>query len=45
MDQNISKYKVKIQGMKWYLSFISYIIDAALNNAIHGLCLWRAMWT
>lgn len=33
MDQNIAKYKVKIRAMKWYLSFISYIIDAALNSA------------
>lgn len=33
MDQNIAKYKVKIRAMKWYLSFISYIIDVALNSA------------
>lgn len=40
MDQNIAKYKVKIRGMKWYSSFIGYIIDAALNNAwqLHRIC-------
>ncbi|XP_072497055.1 piggyBac transposable element-derived protein 2 [Notamacropus eugenii] len=40
MDQNISKYKVKIRGMKWYSSFIGYIIDVALNNAwqLHRIC-------
>ncbi|XP_051851594.1 piggyBac transposable element-derived protein 2 [Antechinus flavipes] len=40
MDQNISKYKVKIRGMKWYSTFISYIIDVALNNAwqLHRIC-------
>ncbi|OBS58182.1 hypothetical protein A6R68_10697 [Neotoma lepida] len=40
MDQNIAKYKVKIRSMKWYVSFISYIIDAALNNAcqLHRVC-------
>uniref|UniRef100_A0A9L0SCJ2 PiggyBac transposable element derived 2 n=1 Tax=Equus caballus TaxID=9796 RepID=A0A9L0SCJ2_HORSE len=40
MDQNIAKYKVKIRGMKWYSSFIGYVIDAALNNAwqLHRIC-------
>ncbi|XP_026363430.1 piggyBac transposable element-derived protein 2 isoform X1 [Ursus arctos] len=40
MDQNIAKYKVKIRGMKWYSSFIGYVIDAALNNAwqLHTIC-------
>nr|XP_036864703.1 piggyBac transposable element-derived protein 2 isoform X2 [Manis javanica] len=40
MDQNIAKYKVKIRGMKWYSSFIGYVIDAALSNAwqLHGIC-------
>lgn len=40
MDQNIAKYKVKIRGMKRYLSFIGYIIDAALNNVwqLHRVC-------
>ena len=39
-DQNIAKYKVKIRGMKWYSSFIGYVIDAALNNAwqLHRIC-------
>ncbi|XP_042530297.1 piggyBac transposable element-derived protein 2 [Dipodomys spectabilis] len=40
MDQNIAKYKVKIRGLKWYSSFIGYVIDAALNNAwqLHRIC-------
>lgn len=40
MDQNITKYKVKIRAMKWYLSFITYITDAALNSAwqLHRVC-------
>ncbi|XP_003803632.1 piggyBac transposable element-derived protein 2 isoform X1 [Otolemur garnettii] len=40
MDQNIAKYQVKIRGMKWYSSFIGYVIDAALNNAwqLHRVC-------
>ncbi|XP_076994397.1 piggyBac transposable element-derived protein 2 isoform X1 [Tamandua tetradactyla] len=40
MDQNIANYKVKIRGMKWYSSFIGYVIDAALNNAwqLHRIC-------
>ncbi|KAM6148461.1 piggyBac transposable element-derived protein 2 [Erethizon dorsatum] len=40
LDQNIAKYKVKIRGLKWYSSFIGYIIDAALNNAwqLHRIC-------
>ncbi|KAM5299945.1 piggyBac transposable element-derived protein 2 [Ctenodactylus gundi] len=40
MDQNISKYKVKIRGLKWYSSLIGYVIDAALNNAwqLHRIC-------
>lgn len=33
MDQSITKYKVKIRGVKWYLSFISYIMNATLNNS------------
>lgn len=40
MDQSITKYKVKIRGMEWYLSFISYIMNATLNNAwqLHRMC-------
>lgn len=40
MEQNIAKYKVKIRGTKWYLSFLAYVIDAALNNAwqLHRAC-------
>lgn len=38
MDQTITKYKVKIQGMKWYLGFIR---DATLLNNVwqlHRMC-------
>uniref|UniRef100_A0A0P6J4J2 PiggyBac transposable element-derived protein 2 isoform a n=1 Tax=Heterocephalus glaber TaxID=10181 RepID=A0A0P6J4J2_HETGA len=40
LDQNIAKYRVKIRGLKWYSSFIGYVIDAALNNAwqLHRIC-------
>lgn len=40
LEQNIARYKVKIRGLKWYSSFIGYVIDAALNNAwqLHRIC-------
>ncbi|XP_045706577.1 piggyBac transposable element-derived protein 2 [Phyllostomus hastatus] len=40
MNQNMARYRVKIRGMKWYSSFMGYILDAALNNAwqLHRIC-------
>lgn len=40
LDQNMARYRVKIRGLKWYSSFLGYIMDAALNNTwqLHWLC-------
>ncbi|XP_045860697.1 piggyBac transposable element-derived protein 1 [Meles meles] len=40
MDQIISKYRVRIRSKKWYSILVSYIIDAATNNAwqLHRAC-------
>ncbi|XP_043855522.1 piggyBac transposable element-derived protein 1 [Dromiciops gliroides] len=35
MDQNISKYRIRIRSKKWYSILVSYIIDVAVNNAWH----------
>ncbi|XP_078224191.1 piggyBac transposable element-derived protein 1 isoform X4 [Callithrix jacchus] len=35
MDQIISKYRVRIRSKKWYSVLVSYMIDAAMNNAWH----------
>ncbi|XP_068932802.1 piggyBac transposable element-derived protein 1 [Petaurus breviceps papuanus] len=35
MDENISKYRIKIRSKKWYSILVSYIIDVAMNNAWH----------
>ncbi|KAM9005544.1 piggyBac transposable element-derived protein 1 [Sarcophilus harrisii] len=35
MDQNISKYRIRIRSKKWYSILVSYIIDVAINNAWH----------
>ncbi|XP_044529027.1 piggyBac transposable element-derived protein 1 [Gracilinanus agilis] len=35
MDQNISKYRIRIRSKKWYSVLVSYIIDVAMNNAWH----------
>ena len=35
MDQNISKYRIGIQGKKWYSPLVTYLIDISLNNAWH----------
>ncbi|XP_048213385.1 piggyBac transposable element-derived protein 2 isoform X2 [Perognathus longimembris pacificus] len=33
MDRNLAKYRVRIRGLKWYSSFLGYVVDAALHNA------------
>ena len=33
MYQNVTKYQVAILGKKWYRCLISYMLDAAVNNA------------
>ncbi|XP_072497054.1 piggyBac transposable element-derived protein 1 [Notamacropus eugenii] len=35
MDENISKYRIRIRSKKWYSILVSYIIDVAMNNAWH----------
>lgn len=36
MDQNISRYRVKVSGQTWYSSLINYIINVTLTN--NGNC-------
>lgn len=40
MDQSISKYRVGLRSKKWYSVSVSYMIDAAVNNAwqLHSVC-------
>ncbi|XP_053457272.1 piggyBac transposable element-derived protein 1 [Nycticebus coucang] len=40
MDQILSKYRVRIRSKKWYSILMSYMIDAAMNNAwqLHRTC-------
>lgn len=44
MDQNMTRYQVRVQGIKWYFSFMGYVLDAALNNAwqLHWICCSNA---
>ena len=32
MDQNISKYRVKVSGKTWYPNLINYIINVTLTD-------------
>ena len=33
MDQNISNYRIAMQGKKWYFCLVSYMFDISINNA------------
>ena len=33
MDQDINQYRISIRGKKWYWAILTWLIDAAINNA------------